>query len=283
MALFKDKFQELEENKDINGLIELLNSNKWQHRYNAIVSLINIRDSSAIEEVKETMNDDNAIVRETAFIYLRMNNAFPKNGPDIKLYPINIKNSTKIKRISAHSDKSIDSEELAIDDVNNKLRQEAANLGANAIIELVYEKGIFTLFRGVKGHGNAVFIKDLKNVERKKDSGFIYFFLGIFWILQSNNSESLIFIPVAIFSIIYGIFARWGYKNKTYLLLVLGTVIVSATMWIQYIIKTGFQLYNFNFYFSTAFFIGMVFAFIYEYLRRENDPKMVWKNKWGFN
>jgi len=286
MAIFKDKFQELEQNNDINGLIELLNSNKWQHRYKAIVSLINIRDSSAIEQVKGAMDDDNSIVRETAITYLRMNNAYPKTRPeDIKLYPFDIKNSyTRIKKITASSDDSIHSESAVNEDINNKLKEEAANLGANAIIELVYEKGIFTLFRGVKGHGNAVFIKDLKSVERKQDSGLGLFALGIFFIMQGLVSFPYFpkfLVPIGIFVIINGIFTRLGYKNKTYFLTFLSLIIGFGAIGIFYILKNGFQFYTYDYY--LVFMFLLIIAFVYEYLRRENNPKMLWKDQWGFS
>ncbi|MDO9627387.1 MAG: HEAT repeat domain-containing protein [Methanobacteriaceae archaeon] len=286
MAIFKDKFQELEENNDINGLIELLNADKWQHRYKAIVSLINIGDSSAIEQVKGAMDDDNSIVRETAIKYLRMNNAYPKTRPeDIKLYPFDIKNSyTRIKKITASSDDSIHSESAANEDINNKLKEEAANLGANAIIELVYEKGIFTLFRGVKGHGNAVFIKDLKSVERKQDSGLGLFALGIFFIMQGLVSFPYFpkfLVPIGIFVIINGIFTRLGYKNKTYFLTFLSLIIGFGAIGIFYILKNGFQFYTYDYY--LVFMFLLIIAFVYEYLKRKSNTNLPWKDQWGFS
>ena len=49
MSLFKDKFEEMEKNNDIEGLVQLLNDNRWQNRYRAILSLQSIGDKSTIE------------------------------------------------------------------------------------------------------------------------------------------------------------------------------------------------------------------------------------------
>lgn len=67
-----------------------------------------------------------------------------------------------------------------MDDVNAKLREEAANLGANSIIEVNYGNGILNRDEMIKGQGNAVLIKDMGNVEKAKDSGLILFIQGFF-------------------------------------------------------------------------------------------------------
>ncbi len=284
MAIFKDKFQELEENKDINSLIELLNANKWQHRYKALVSLINIRDSAAIEDVRKLLDDKNATVRETAATYFIMNNAFPKTRPeDIKLYPYHIRNSyIRIKRIIANSDDSIHSESAAREDINNKLKEEAANLGANAIIDVKYNNMIFKFFKGIKYQGTAIIIDNAEEVRPRVDNSWFMggYFIGI-GLLYFNDS-SIILIPYGLFMIFSEIFIRRGYKNKTYFLVFLVALTASALIWINFIFKNGYQYFNFYFYFITAFFISLIILFIYEYRKRKTDPKMIWKNKWGF-
>lgn len=71
MSLFKDKFQEMEENQDITGLIQSFKDSRWQNRYKAILSLINIKDESAVEDVRIDLDDEkNHIVTEIAVQYL---------------------------------------------------------------------------------------------------------------------------------------------------------------------------------------------------------------------
>ncbi len=271
------------QDNDIDDIIQQLKDNRWQNRYQAIISLINSGDSSAIEEVRKLLDDENSIVRETAATYLRANNAFPKISPeDIKLYPFNIKNSyASIKKISVRSDDSLDSESN-MGNVKAKLREEAANLGANAIIDVNYSNGIFNRGKGVKAQGNAVFIKNMENVEKVKGSGLVFIFIWApYWILQAISRESLIYIPIAIFLIIYGLFVRWGYKNKTYFLAWVGLLIVLAAIGIDNILKNGFQyLY---FYIFTGIFLGLTVICVYEYLKRKSNTNLPWKDQWGFS
>lgn len=279
MTISNDKFQELEQNNDIGSIISLLKDDRWQYRQKAILLLIRIGDHSAIAEVRKLLGDENKIVRETAANYLKLNDAFPKSNPeDIVLYPFATKDYTLIKRISARSDKLIGSEDATIADVNMKLREEAADLGANAIIELVHDKGILTLFRGVEGHGNAVFIKDLNNVERKQNSGLGLFAIGIFCIMLGLIG----FIPLGMIGIFYfviGLFSRLGCKNKTYFLILSVCIIGFVALEIFYILKNDFQYFTMVPVLLTYWVIDI---FLHEYIRRKNDPE-VWKDQWGFN
>lgn len=268
---------------DVEGLVQKLQDKRWQSRYKAIISLINTGDSSAIEDVRKLLDDENSTVRETAATYLRANDALPKISPeDIELYPFNIKNSyASIERISANSDDSLDSESAKMNDVNAKLREEAANLGANAIIEVNYSNGIFNRDEMIKGQGNAVLIKDLENVEKAKDSYLILLFQGPFLILMSINWELLILIPIGIFLIIYGLFVKWGYKNKTYFLAFIGILIISAAIWVDNIIKYGFL--NSDLYINTSIFLVFTVICVYEYLQRKSNTNLPWKDQWGFS
>ncbi|PKL66596.1 MAG: hypothetical protein CVV28_09340 [Methanobacteriales archaeon HGW-Methanobacteriales-1] len=269
--------------EDVENLIQQLNDNRWQRRYKAIISLMNIGDSTAIDDVRKLLDDENHTVQETAATYLRLNDAFPKTRlEDIELYPYSIeKPYTRIKRISAHSDYSLDSKAVKIEDVDSKLREEAANLGANAIIGVNHTYNIFKRNKILKGQGSAVLIKDLKNVEKAKDSGWIFFYWGLFCILQFFKYDLLIFIPVGIFTIIYGFFVRRGYKNKTYLLSFLSVVILSAAIWTYNILKNGFKYPDF--YIITSIFVITIVIFFYEYLKRKNNTNLPWKDQWGFN
>lgn len=269
---------------DVEGMVQQLHDNRWQNRYKAITSLINMGDSSAIEDVRKLLDDKSSIVRETAATYLRANDALPKTRPeDIELYPFNIKNSyALLGRISVHSDDILDSESAKMDDVNAKLREEAANLGANSIIEVNYGNGILNRDEMIKGQGNAVLIKDMGNVEKAKDSGLILFIQGFFWILMAINWELLIIIPLGIFLIIYGLFLRWGYKNKTYFLAFLGIAIIAAAIWVDNIIKYGFLNYAL-FFINTGIFSSITIILAYEYLKRKNNTNLPWKDQWGFS
>lgn len=281
--LFQSKLKEPEQKIDIEAIIQQLNDNRWQRRYKAIISLINIGDSTAIDDVRKLLDDENHTVQETAATYLRSNNAFPKTRPEeIELYPYKIKKPyTRIKRISTYSDYSLDSKNAKIDDIDSKLREESANLGANAIIQVNYIHNIFKRNKILKGQGIAVLIKDLENVEKAQDSGWVFFYWGLFCILQAITHELLILIPVAIFPIIYGFFVRWGYKNKTYLLSFLFMVIVSAAIWVDNILKNGFQYPDF--YIITSIFLIITIIFVYEYLKRKENTNLPWKDQWGFN
>jgi hypothetical protein len=287
MALFKDKFQELEENSDINGLIELLNSNKWQHRYKSLLSLINIRDSSAIEQVKGVMDDDNSIVRETAITYLRMNNAYPKtSSEDIKIYPYNIKNSyTRIKKVTAHID-SNHSKSSNMDDVKDILKENASNLGANALVDVTYKSGFNTLFNGVKGSGIAVIIKNtheltMPKLQSQLGIGALFFIVGSLSYGASDSFMANYFIMWGIFFLFSEIFVRKGYRNKTYFL-GLFTVIVGPLAFLALITSENRLNNDYSYIFFAAAVITLLFVFIYDYRKRKNNPKIPWKDEWGF-
>jgi hypothetical protein len=199
---------------------------------------------------------------------------------EVKLYRYLIKKPyTSFKRISVRSDKSLSWKTAAIDDVNDKLKEKASNLGGNAVIRVGYDKGIFALFRGIRGYGTAVFIKDLENVEKKPASGWGFWFLGVYGIYLGLRYYYFgkILIPIGILYIIYGFFVKWGYKNKTYLLAFLAMIIASGLIWADHILKNGFQLYNYGSYVITGIFIGMLIVFLYEYHNRKNNPEMPWK------
>jgi len=70
--------------------------------------------------------------------------AIPFTPPeDVKLYHYNIKKPFKsFKKIYARSDNSLESD-AAINDINEKLKEKASDLGANAIINVGYEKRNF--------------------------------------------------------------------------------------------------------------------------------------------
>lgn len=204
---------------------------------------------------------------------------------EIGLYHYNIKKPFKsFRKIYAHSDKSLESI-AAIDDVNEKLKEKASDLGANAVIRVGYEQGILTLFRGIRGIGQAVYIKDLENVEKTNPQGTaFYMIMGFFWViigLFGFNDYHQFLLPIGISMIIYGVFNRLGYINKTFFLAFLGIIIVSGLILGKYILKNGIQLFNFDFYFSTGIFAMLLIFFIYSYTNRKNDPNISWKDEWG--
>ena len=149
---------------EIGELIELLENKRWQTRYKALSSLINLRDNSALEIVKKMLNEDeNAHVREIAVKYLKLNNSFPLKpvtAEDVYLYPFHIENShTVLGSISVNSDPNLLSSNEAKEDIKYKLKQEAAQLGANAVIKIKYNRKILS-FRQFKAKGFAVIIND---------------------------------------------------------------------------------------------------------------------------
>lgn len=96
------------------------------------------------------------------------------------------------------------------------------------------------------------------------------------------NWELLIIIPLGIFLIIYGLFLRWGYKNKTYFLAFLGIAIIAAAIWVDNIIKYGFLNYAL-FFINTGIFSSITIILAYEYLKRKNNTNLPWKDQWGFS
>lgn len=283
---FNDKFHELEEKRDISGLITLLNDSRWQRRYKALLSLINLRDSSAIEDVKTLINDNNSVVRETVFVYLRMNNAYPKTSlDDIKVYPYNIKNSyTRIKRIKARVDSNY-SESSAEEEIERILKENASNLGANALIDVTYKNGLNTFFNGVKGSGIAVIIENTDELAQPKlqsQLGLCVLFLsvGLLNYLTSNLLGSF-WLIMGIFFLFSEIFARKGYRNKTYFLGLYALIISFVLLIVNVLFETGLNNYYFDIFF-VAIMIIVLSGFTYEYRKRKNNPKIPWKDEWGF-
>jgi len=204
---------------------------------------------------------------------------------EVKLYPYNIKNLFKsFRKITVRSDKSLEST-AAKDDVNEKLREKASNVGANAVIRVRYEQGIFTLFRGIRGVGQAVYIKDLENVEKTHPPGSgLLLFLGVVWLilgLMGYNDYHQFYIPIGLIMIIYGFFTLRGYTNKTFFLALLSIIIIYGLQLLLYILKNGIQLSNFEFYFGTGFFVLLLISFVYSYRLRKNDPNLSWRDEWG--
>ncbi len=212
--------------------------------------------------------------------------AIPFTPPEeVKLYPYNIKNSFKtFKSIKVRSDDALKSKNEIIDDVNYKLKVKAFNLGANAVIGVRYEQGILTLFRGIKGVGRAVYIKDIANVEKKYPSGTVPLLLGAMWVilgLVAEHDYQQFYIPIGLSMIIFGISYRQRYMNKTFFLAFSGIIIVNGLIWGKYVFKNGIQLFNLDFYFSTGIFAILLTVFVYSYKNRKNDPNLLWKDEWG--
>ena len=212
--------------------------------------------------------------------------AIPFTPPEeVKLYPYNIKNSFKtVGSIKVRSDDALKSKDETIDDVDYKLKVKASNLGANAVIGVRYEQGIFTLFRGIRGVGRAVYIKDIANVERKYPSGTIYLVLGVWWVITGligSHDYQQFYIPFGLAMIIFGISTRQRYINKTFFLAFSGIIIVNGLIWGKYLLKNGIQIFNPDFYFSTSLFALIVIIFIYSFKKRKNDPNLSWKDEWG--
>lgn len=203
---------------------------------------------------------------------------------EVKIYHYTIKKPFKLfKRISVRSDKSLQSKTTAIDDVNEKLKEKASNLGANAVINVVYKQGIFALFRGVRGYGRAVFIEDLENVEKTYPPGTNFLLiLGFFWVMMGLlgfNDHNQFYLPLGITMVIYGVFTRLGYTNKTFFAMFLSIIILCVFQLLLYILKNGIHLYNFEFYFGAGFLAMLVISFVYSYKHRKNDPNLSWKDK----
>ncbi len=213
--------------------------------------------------------------------------SIPFTSPEeIKLYHYNIKNPFKtFRRITVRSDKALGSETEAMDDVNEKLKERASNLGANAVIGVRYEKGIFTLFRGIRGIGQAVYIKDMENVEKKYPSGTVPILLGAMWVilgLLGYHDYQQFYIPFGLAMIILGISTRQRYMNKIFFLAFSGIIILGGLIWAKYVLKNGIQMFNPDFYFSTGLFALIVIIFIYSFKNRKDDPNISWRNNWGF-
>lgn len=266
MSLFKDKFQEMEKNKDIPGLIQLLKDSRWQNRYKAILSLINIKDESAVEDVRVALGDEkNPIVTEIAVQYLRSNNAFPEISPeDVDIYSFDVKNSyIPLENISVISKESKDSD-LYKDDLNLKLKEKAAKLGANAVINVKYS--------GIKASGMAVIIKTIGLTVEKVDYVSIGILLAtpILWITmiliiiptEYRSYDTYILIPFLLFSIY--LLKNKGHRNRVFKIVFLSLTVYSGIIWAWFVINSGFSM-QIDFLLITALFLMMVIGFVYDY------------------
>lgn len=208
--------------------------------------------------------------------YKASKEAIPFTPPeDVKLYHYNIKKPFKsFRKIYARSYNSWESD-AAINDINEKLKEKASNLGANAIINVSYEKGILTLFRGIRGIGQAVYIKDLENIEKTYPAGntflLIYGFFWLIWgLLDFYNYYKLFLVLIGLSMIIYCVFARHDYITKTFLLAFLSIIVIGGLMWGNYILKNGIQLSSFGFYLGTGVFTALLISFVYSYLKKRS-------------
>ncbi|MCZ3366615.1 MULTISPECIES: HEAT repeat domain-containing protein [Methanobacterium] len=219
-------------------LIGLLENEKWQTRYKALSSLIKQDDNSALEIVKKMLNEDeNAHVREIAVEYLKFNNSFPLkpiNPENVNLYHFPIKNShTKLGIINATSDPTL-SENEAIENIKYKLKQEAAQLGANAVININCRKK-FLLLKQFKAKGYAVLINDAPekiHVEKSNKVillGILYIIWGLSYFLFNGtfNLFSIFILGGGLIIFTAGIFKIKQYqKDKLYLTIMASIIIV---------------------------------------------------------
>ncbi len=238
-------------------------------------------DKDKINDNGESENDkNNQNVLKYSVIEKEGHNVFKEaisfTPPEkVKLYHYNIKKPFKsFKKIYVSSDNSLEST-AAINDINEKLKEKASDLGANAIINVGYEQGILTLFRGIRGIGQAVYIKDLENIEKTYPAGNTFFMIyGFFWLiwglLDFDNYYKLFFVPVGLSMVIYCVFARRDYITKTFLLAFLSIIVIGGLIWGKYILKNGIQLSSFGFYLGTGVFTVLVGTFLYSYLEKRS-------------
>ena len=219
-------------------LISLLENERWQTRYKSLSSLIKQENNSALEIVKKMLNEDeNAHVREIAVEYLKLNNSFPLksiNPENVKLCRFPIKNlHTKLGIINVTSDPNL-SENEAIENIKYKLKQEAAQLGANAVININCGKK-FLLLKQFKAKGYAVLINDAPEMIQVEKSnkgillGILYIICGLSYFLSNNTSDlfgtfllgaGLVIFTVSIFEI------KQYQKDKLYLTIITAIIIV---------------------------------------------------------
>jgi hypothetical protein len=201
----------------------------------------------------------------------------------VKLYHYNIKKPFKsFRKIYVRSDKSLGPNE-AIEDVNKKLKEKASNLGANTVINVGYEQGILTLFRGIMGIGQAVYVEDLENVEKTHLPDTSIYIGGLLWLYFGLQGYYHHFsLPVGLLMILHGIFTRGGYINKTYFMIFFGILIFNGLILGGYVLKNGIQLYNLEFYWGIGFFAVILIAFVYSYKNRKNNLKLIWRDQWSF-
>jgi hypothetical protein len=226
------------ENETIK-LIELLKNKRWQTRYNALISLIKLGDSSALEIVKKILNEDeNAHVREIAVEYLKLNNSFPLKpvtAEEVKLYPFPIKNThTILGIISVTSDPTLPSHD-AKENIKYKLKQEAAELGANAVIKINCGRK-FLLFRQFKAKGYAALIKDApEKVKFEKSNqgillGILFIIMGLSYSQLFNstfNPFSIFFLGSGLFIFTASMFEIKQYDNDKLYLTIIVAIIIS--------------------------------------------------------
>ncbi|MGB9936360.1 MAG: hypothetical protein ACPK7O_01435 [Methanobacterium sp.] len=205
---------------------------------------------------------------------------------EIVLYRYNIKNSFKsFGKISISPNEALLSKSEAINDINEKLKQKASNLGANVVIEVKYNQKISTLFRKLEGSGTAAYIKNIENMERAPPSGNSFsIFAGIIWIflgVLGYNDFHQFYIPLGLSMIIWGVFTRYGYINNIFFVASLSIIILYTLQLQSYVLKNGIQLFNFEFYLVMGLFLVLLFSFIHIFRNRENDPNLLWKNEWS--
>lgn len=179
-------------------LIGLLENERWQTRYKALSSLIKQDDNSALEIVKKMLNEDeNVHVREIAVDYLKFNNSFPLksiNPENVNLYRFPIKNPhAKLGILDVTSDPNL-SENEAREDIKYKLKQNAAQLGANAVININCRKK-FLLRKQFNAKGYTVLINDApENIQVEKSNkgillGILYIIWGLSYFLFNNTLD----------------------------------------------------------------------------------------------
>ena len=235
------------DNKTIE-IIGQLKNKRWQTRYKALRSLINLRDSSALEIVKKLLNEDeNAHVREIAVEYLKSNDSFPLkpvNAQNVNLYSFQIKNfHTRLGIINVTSDRNLAENETK-EDIKYKLKQDAAQLGANAVININCGRK-FLLFGPFKARGYAVLINDsAEKIQVEKSNrvillGILYVMLGLVSIWDSLLNSR--FSPIGTFFLGSGlvIFTASMFKIKQYhndkLYLTIMTAIIIFMLILTYI------------------------------------------------
>jgi len=203
---------------------------------------------------------------------------------EVKIFNYNLKKDHAFKRVTATADPNL-SEEEAINEINDKLKEMASDLGGNAVIKVRYNKRIFNLFGPMKGNGSVVYIKDLDNVERIYPSHWPAFLLGGLWLfvglmrLLDNNITYYLYFWLCTILIFNGFFIWRGYKNKTYFLGLVSLIGLWGAFVIQHFLNNGIDVYS---YFGIGFFTVMMIALFYEYYQKDNNPDMPWKDEWKF-
>lgn len=82
------------------------------------------------------------------------------NIDDIKIYAGKTNQFYKnLGKIYARADSSLFSKTATMNDVNYRLKEEALKFGANAIINVEYERSSLTSWRGIKASGMAIYLE----------------------------------------------------------------------------------------------------------------------------